>query len=55
MNQINDSLYEVLYLFTGTLNSGGAVVPTTDGNVIGLHYSDWSAWNKQNDPSFNDR
>ncbi len=53
LNQINDSLYEVLYLFTGALNSGGAVVPTTDGNVIGLHYSDWSAWNKQNDPSFN--
>ncbi|NLG18738.1 MAG: hypothetical protein GX556_15525 [Fibrobacter sp.] len=53
LNQINDSLYEVLYFFTGTLNAGGAIAPDMSGNVIGLHYSDWSDWNKQNDPSFN--
>jgi hypothetical protein len=24
-----------------------------DGNVIGIHYADWSPWNKTNDFSYN--
>jgi hypothetical protein len=33
-----------VYNFAGfTLNPGG-VVPDTSGDVVGLHYTDWSTW-----------
>jgi hypothetical protein len=53
LNQINDTLYEIQYYFDGELDTGNTVLPVLDGNVVGLHYSDWSAWNKVNDYSFN--
>ena len=46
------SLYRVKYTLTGTsVALGPAVAP--DGNVIGIHYADWSPWNKTNDFSYN--
>lgn len=31
--------------------ASGGVWPNNDGAVFGLHYSDWSAWDRTNDPS----
>ena len=52
LHQVQDSLYEVQYYFEGELVAGGAILPDQSGNVIGLHYPDYSAWDKTNDFSF---
>lgn len=41
--------YRVKFSFTGITIKPGNVLPNPDGEIIGLHYSDWSAWNKSND------
>lgn len=53
LNQINDSLYDIQYYYAGELDTGNTVLPVLDGNVVGLHYEDWSSWDKTNDYSFN--
>lgn len=47
---VTGATYKVEYTLTNTLNIG-AIVPGPDGNVVGLHYNDWSAWSKTNDYS----
>ena len=44
--------YRIKYVFSGVLYPG-QVHPDASGNVVGLHYSDWSPWNKTNDYSNN--
>lgn len=44
LQRVSGNNYKVTYNFAGyTLNPGG-VVPDTSGDVIGLHYTDWSRW-----------
>jgi PKD repeat protein len=44
LQQVSGNTYKVVYNFAGfTLNPGG-VVPDTSGDVVGLHYTDWSTW-----------
>lgn len=38
--------YRVKFLFLGITINPGQTLPNTDGEVIGLHYTDWSAWDK---------
>jgi len=34
--------YLIKYDFSGVTLYPGSIVPTADGNVVGLHYNDWS-------------
>jgi PKD repeat protein len=44
LQKVTGNTYKVVYNFSGyTLNPGG-VVPDTSGDVIGLHYADWSTF-----------
>jgi hypothetical protein len=53
LNRIKDSLFDVQYRFNGVLDTGNMILPSSSGNVVGIHYTDWSSWNKSNDFSFN--
>lgn len=51
LQQISGNSWCAVYNFAGyTLQPGGRV-PADGGIVTGLHYSDWSQWNKSNDYS----
>lgn len=50
IEQLQDSLYRVKYEFSGNIFPG-IMYPSEVENVIGLHYPDWSPWNKENDYS----
>ena len=41
--------YYVRYSVTGFTLLPGGLLPHSSGNVVGLHYGDWSAWDKTND------
>jgi PKD repeat protein len=41
---VSGNNYKVVYDYTGYTLNPGSVVPDTSGNVIGLHYADWSTW-----------
>ncbi len=43
----------VLYEFTGVSLSPGESLPDQSGNSVGIHFSDWSSYNKENDFSNN--
>lgn len=45
LTKVAGNTYKVVYSYSGYTLNPGAVVPDTSGNVIGLHYTDWSAWN----------
>jgi hypothetical protein len=45
--------YRVKFDFKGVSLAPGQVLPDLNGNVIGLHYSDWTAFDKSNDFSCN--
>lgn len=52
LENVSENEYRIRYDYWGSiLPNNGAVIPTIDGNVIGLHYSDWSSWDKANDYS----
>ncbi|MBN2672337.1 MAG: serine hydrolase [Deltaproteobacteria bacterium] len=44
--------YRVVYDYNGYILPAGGIVPNTSGNAIGIHYADWSTWNKDDDPSY---
>lgn len=50
LEHLHDSLYRVKYDFSGSIFPGN-MYPSEVENVIGLHYPDWSPWNKDNDYS----
>jgi hypothetical protein len=52
LRRLNTTLYEIQYYFAGELGLSGAILPDMSGNVVGIHYSDWSNINKTNDYSF---
>lgn len=43
--------YRVKFLFSGITINPGQTLPNPDGEMIGLHFTDWSAWDKTNDYS----
>ncbi len=49
IENLNNGNYRVRFDFTGSTLNPGQVKPNLDGKVIGLHYSNWSAWDKSND------
>ena len=51
LEDLSNGNYRVKFSFTGVTLDVGQILPNTDGQEIGLHYTDWSAWDKQNDLS----
>lgn len=47
------SFYKIIYDFTGVTIQPGQSLPNSSGVVIGLHYTDYSPWDKTNDYSNN--
>jgi len=41
--------FKARYDFVGVTLSPGNSVPNNSGNVVGIHYSDWSNWDRSND------
>lgn len=52
LEHIEDSLYCLVYTVNRTINPGENA-PYPPGNSVGLHYNNWSAWDKSNDYSNN--
>lgn len=52
LRNLGNGMYAVEYSYAGSLRPG-ETTPNTSGSVIGLHYADWSVWNKNNDYSNN--
>ncbi len=48
---LGSSNYRVKFLFSGITINPGQTLPNPDGEIIGLHYTDWSLWDKANDYS----
>jgi PKD repeat protein len=44
LQRVSGNTYKVVYNFSGYTLNPGAVVPDTSGDVIGLHYTDWSTF-----------
>lgn len=49
LQRINDTSWCVIYDFSDMFLNPGQVYPDYTGSVIGVHYSDWSAMDKDND------
>lgn len=49
LENLSNGNYRVRFDFAGITLDPGQIKPNSDGKVVGLHYSDWSAWNKTND------
>jgi hypothetical protein len=49
LENLTNGNYRVRIDFTGVTINPGQTLPNPDGEVIGLHYGDWSAWDKTND------
>lgn len=45
--------YRLVYNFAGATLTPGSVIPNLDGNVVGIHYSDWSQVDKSMHLSYN--
>lgn len=46
LEKVGTNNYRLVYDFTGTTMQPGTVYPNNDGNVVGIHYSDWSLVDK---------
>jgi PKD repeat protein len=44
LQRVSGNTYKVVYNFSGYTLNPGAVVPDTSGDVVGLHYTDWSTF-----------
>ena len=53
LEQVNIDQYRLKYHVTGANFAPGQNLPDASGNVVGIHYNDWGAWNKTNDYSYN--
>jgi len=51
LENMGDGNYRVKFLFSGITINPGQTLPNPDGEIIGLHYTDWSVWDKTNDYS----
>lgn len=50
---LGNGLYRIRYNYAGSTLNPGEIIPDISGNVVGLHYGDWSAYDKSNDYSNN--
>ena len=41
--------YKIRYQFLGVTLAPGAELPGPSGNVVGVHFGDWSSWDRSND------
>lgn len=53
LENLGNGNYRVKFNYTDITLQPGQTVPNTDGEVIGLHYTDWSNFDKTNDVSNN--
>jgi len=53
LEQVGIDLYRLKYQVSNVSLTPGQLHPNSSGNVVGLHYNDWGAWNKENDYSNN--
>ncbi len=53
IESLGSSLYRIKYDFSGITLQPGNIFPDASGNIVGLHYSDWSTFDKTNDFSNN--
>ncbi|KMQ49621.1 RHS repeat-associated core domain protein [Chitinispirillum alkaliphilum] len=49
IEHVSGDLYRVKYSVSGVAVAPGGYLPENGSNVIGLHYNDWSEWDKTND------
>jgi cytoskeletal protein CcmA (bactofilin family) len=49
LENLGSGNYRVKITFSGITIQPGQTLPNPEGEVIGLHYTDWSVWNKTND------
>lgn len=52
LENMGSGLYRAKYNFSGFTLQAGAIAPDANGNVVGMHYSDYSYFNKLNDISY---
>jgi hypothetical protein len=53
LEKLSSQLYRIKYDFSGVTLLPGALLPDAGGNIIGMHYADFSmAWNKADDFSY---
>jgi ELWxxDGT repeat protein len=50
---LGNSIYKIVYDFTGATVDPDSALPNLGGDVVGIHYPDWSSLNKTNDYSNN--
>lgn len=48
---LSDGNYKIVYDYSGITIHPGQTLPNLSGSVVGLHYSDYSFWDKTNDYS----
>ena len=48
---VGGGLWDLVLAFPTQVLQPGQIFPNTSGLVVGLHYADWSAWDKSDDPS----
>lgn len=53
LESLGNGNYRIKYTFLGVTIQPGEILPNTNGNVIGIHYTDWSEMDKTNDHSNN--
>jgi len=51
LENMGNGNHRVKFLFSGITINPGQTLPNPDGEVIGLHYTDYSIWDKTNDYS----
>jgi len=51
LSSLGNALYSVDLHCTGLSLAPGSVWPDAGGATFGVHYADWSTWDKSNDPS----
>ncbi len=51
IEDVGGGLWRLIYDFAGFTLNPGQTTPDEGGSVVGLHYSDWSFWNRADDPS----
>lgn len=49
LEELGEEQYAVVFDFSGTTLAGNSVLPIDPSNVVGIHYDDWSDFDKNND------
>jgi len=49
LESMGGGLYRIVFDFSGVTLPPGGRIPDVDGSIVGLHFNDWSTWNKTDD------